>query len=513
MKQNISKKDWNYIQKHGLSIEEINRQLKIINEGLPPVQIIKPAVLNDGIIHLEKKQEEDLLLFFEENKKQFLLQKFVPASGAATRMFKDWIFFHNHYQPGKDYYERFVKKHHLKMFEELDDFLDEFPSFPFYEEVLEIIKNNQPDFFQLDENEQVWEYIHYVLSDDGLGYQFLPKALLIFHRYSQNEKRTALEEHLSEFLNYSVSNKGKLHFTLLPQHVTHFQNLLKKLKEKYPVEVDLSFQKPETDTIMLYLNTGEIVRDKNENIVFRPGGHGSLIENIQDLEADIIYINNIDNVQKGERQELTIRYKKILAAYLIQTKNKIDNYLIQLENEKPIGSDLKEIEDFACNNLNIRFIDGYNTLNNSGKRKYLFYKLNRPVRIAGVVKNTGEPGGGPFWVKNKNGLASLQIVEKTQIDIKTQKEIFEQATHFNPVNLVVNIKDYQNKNFNLKEFINEEAGLVTEKNFEGKPIKVYERPGLWNGAMDNWNTIFIEVPLETFTPVKTVYDLLKPEHQ
>ena len=291
------------------------------------------------------------------------------------------------------------------------------------------------------------------------------------------------------------------------------KNLLKKLKEKYPVEVDLSFQKPETDTIMLYLNTGEIVRDKNDNIVFRPGGHGSLIENIQDLEADIIFINNIDNVQKGQRQELAIRYKKILAAYLMQTKNKIDNYLIQLENEKPIGSDLKEIEDFAYNNLNIRFIDGYDTLNNSGKRKYLFYKLNRPVRIAGVVKNTGEPGGGPFWVKNKNGLASLQIVEKTQIDIKTQKEILEQATHFNPVNLVVNIKDYQNKKFNLKEFINEEVGLVTEKNFEGKPVKVYERPGLWNGAMDNWNTIFIEVPLETFTPVKTVYDLLKPEHQ
>ena len=514
---NFSEKDIAHIQQHGLSIDEVNRQLQILKEGLPPAELIAPAVIGDGIIKLDETQEAYYENLFEQNKNNYRLQKFVPASGAATRMFKDWVFFHQNYRPGRDYYERFVKRHALNMPEYLDDFLDEFAGYAFYQDLMDVIKRQEPGFFQLDENEQAWKYLHYILSEDGLGYAHLPKALLKFHRYGKQETRTALEEQLVESQAYTgnENQKGEVHFSISPQHLQAFTALSGQLQEKYPVEVTHSFQKPSTDAIMMDMATGEIVRDEQGQIVFRPGGHGSLIDNVQDLDAGVIFIKNIDNVQKGDRQKTTIRYKKILAGYLMQLMEQSKKYLEKLKNEKPIHDELQEIEDFASKVLNINFIEGYDTLNNSGKRKYLAYKINRPLRVAGMVKNTGEPGGGPFWAQDQNGLKSLQIVEKAQIDTQNseQKKLLEQSTHFNPVDLVISIKDFEGNKFDLKEFVNEKAAFITEKYYQGNPVKVYERPGLWNGAMDNWNTVFIEVPLETFSPVKTVTDLLKPEHQ
>ncbi len=514
----FSEKDIQHINAHGLSIDEVTRQLNILNKGLPPTKVLAPATIeNKGIIKLDSEQQSFYQNFFEQNKDNFHLQKFVPASGAATRMFKDWVFFYNNYQAGKDYYERFVKKHALNMPEYLNEFLEDFAGYAFYQDLMEIIKIQEPDFFQLDENQQAWKYLHYILTDHGLDYARLPKAFIKFHRYKQNETRTAFEEQLVETMAYTTSKtqQGSVHFSISPRHLQQFENLSQHLQNKYPVQIFHSFQKPETDTVMLDMESGEIVRDKNGKIVFRPGGHGSLIDNIQDLDADLIFVKNIDNVQKGERQNTGIFYKKILAGYLMNITRQAHAYLKKLQNEKPIHEELKAIENFARNTLNINFIEGFDTLNNSGKRKYLFYKINRPIRVAGMVKNTGEPGGGPFWAKDQNELKSLQIVEKAQIDTNNpeQQNILKQATHFNPVDLVLSIKDFEGNKFNLKELVNENAGFVTEKSYEGKPVKVYERPGLWNGAMDNWNTIFIEVPLETFSPVKTVSDLLKPEHQ
>jgi hypothetical protein len=516
--QALTEQDLDYVKQHGLSPEEVQRQIDILKKGLPHTEILAPATINDGIIKLSEEQKKALLQTFETNKNNYTLQKFVPASGAATRMFKDWHFFHQNYQPGRHYYERFVKQNKLKSFEpDLDDFLNDFSGFPFYEDLMQVISENMPGYFQLDENEQAWHLIHYTLSEEGLNYGQKPKALIKFHRYNKNDIRTALEEHLVEADTYTKTNaqEGQVMFSISPQHQKGFEELFDNLKDKYPVATQTSYQKPETDTVMLDLGTGDLVRNENGQLVFRPGGHGSLINNLQDLNADIVFVKNIDNVQKGDRQQITEKYKKILAGYLMDLLEKNKRFLTQLRDEKPIHEDLKAIEDFAKNELNIRFIEGYDTLNNSGKRKYLAYKMNRPIRVAGMVKNTGEPGGGPFWAKDQNGIKSLQIVEKAQIDTNNpeQKAILESATHFNPVDLVLSLKDFEGQKFDLKKFVNEQAGFITEKSYNGRPVKVYERPGLWNGGMDGWNTVFVEVPLDTFTPVKTVTDLLKPEHQ
>ena len=515
---NFSPEDIAQIKDHGLNLEEIQRQIDILNNGLPFTEVIEPATVSNGIVKLDEPAQQFYLDIFEKNKEEYHLQKFVPASGAATRMFKDWVIFHQNYQTRRHYYERFVKQHQLKSMEpDLDDFLNNFPGYAFYQDVMDVIKENLPGYFQLDENEQVWQLIHYTISDEGLGYARKPKAFIKFHRYNKNITKTALEEHLTEAEAYTLTNRQKpnVSFSISPQHQQMFDQLVQQVNRDQAIDISNSYQKPETDTVMLDMATGELVRDETGKLVFRPGGHGSLIDNIQDLNADIIFIKNIDNVQKGEAQQTTVYYKKILAGYMMELLAKIKYYLKILQNEKPVGEALMEIENFALQKLNIRFIEGYDTLNNSGKRRYLAYKLNRPVRVAGMVKNTGEPGGGPFWAKDKNGIKSLQIVEKAQInpDDPQQQSILKQSTHFNPVDLVISIKDFEGNKFNLKEFVNEEAGFVTEKSYNGKPVKVYERPGLWNGAMDGWNTVFIEVPLATFSPVKTVSDLLKPEHQ
>ena len=514
----FSQKDIQQIQTHRLKIEEIQRQINILTNGLPFTEVLEPATIDNGIVKLDETAQQTYFDFFEQNNEQYTLQKFVPASGAATRMFKDWVFFHQNYQPGRHYYERFIRQHQLKnMPEYLDDFLNDFPGYAFYQDVMDVIKASLPDYFQLDENEQAWQLIHFTLSEEGLNYAQKPKAFIKFHRYGKHNIKTALEEHLTEATAYTSTSKQKaqVEFSISPQHKKLFDELTGQADPEHSIDITSSFQKPETDTVMLDLATGGLVRYLNGNLVFRPGGHGSLIDNIQDLDADIIFIKNIDNVQKGTAQETTVRYKKILAGYMMHLIEQNKKYLIQLQKEKPVGEALQEIENFARQKMNIHFIEGYDTLNNSGKRRYLAYKLNRPVRIAGMVKNTGEPGGGPFWAKDMNGIKSLQIVEKAQIntDDPQQQTILNQATHFNPVDLVISIKDFEGNKFNLKEFVNEAAGFVTEKSYNGNPVKVYERPGLWNGAMDGWNTVFIEVPLETFSPVKTVTDLLKPEHQ
>ncbi len=513
----FSNDDIKQITQHGLSPEEVSKQIQMIKKGPTYTSVLAPAKTGDGIIKLTEKEEKHFLDIFEQQKEQYQLQKFVPASGAATRMFKDWVYFYKHYRPGRDYYERFINKHQLTNFEPfLDDFLGNFPGFAFYQDLMDVIQKKLPGFFQLDENEQAWQLIHFTLSNEGLGYITHPKALIKFHRYHKDDIRTALDEQVQEALAYTSTPMQKAHvlFTINPAKQTDFDAHIQNLSQQLPVKIETTVQKPSTDAVMLD-SENMLVRDEKGQIVFRPGGHGSLIYNLQDLDSDIVFIKNIDNVQKGEAQNISTRYKKILAGYLMDLMVQSKKYLTQLRDEKPIHEDLQAIEDFAKNRLNIHFIEGYDTLNNSGKRKYLAYKINRPLRVAGMVKNTGEPGGGPFWAKDKNGLKSLQIVEKAQIDTRQpgQAKALSESTHFNPVDLVLSLKDFEGNKFNLTEYINPEAAIISQKTYGDKPVKIYEHPGLWNGAMDGWNTVFIEVPLETFSPVKTVTDLLKPEHQ
>ncbi len=512
----FSPEDLTQIKRKGISIEELNQQLSLLQKGNQTLHIIKPALIGEGILALTDTQKEKYEKLFDKEKNQYSLEKFVPASGAASRMFKDWIFFLENYTPGKDYYKRFVKKHHLQNMEpEPEAFIDEISSYAFYEELMEVLKENEPGFFQLDENEQVWKLIYYILSEEGLNYKNSPKMLLKFHRYSRNNALTPMEEHAIEATYYTQNNqqKGKVHFSISPSHKNIFEAHKNALSHKYPVEIQFSFQKPETESLMTD-EQGEIIRNKQGEIIFRPGGHGALLHNIQEMDSDIIFIKNIDNVQKGEKKKNTLLNKKILAGKMMELLNLRNHYLNLLDKEKPIGESLKEIENFAKNDLNIRFIEGYDTLNNSGKRKYLYYKLNRPLRVAGMVKNTGEPGGGPFWALDQNGIKSLQIIEKSQINLSdpSQKEVFESSTHFNPVDLVIHIKDHLGKKYDLQEFVNRNTAFISEKTYGSQKVKVYEYPGLWNGSMDGWNTVFIEVPLDTFSPVKTIKDLLKPAH-
>jgi hypothetical protein len=342
--------------------------------------------------------------------------------------------------------------------------------------------------------------------------------LIIFHAYP-NGDRTAFEEQLVEAIAYTEDSnyESRVHFTVSPEYRDKIKNYVEYIKKKYENKVTLfveySVQKKSTQTIAYSLEHDLFVTSGG-NLVFRPGGHGALIENLDDLNGDIVFIKNIDNVVPDYLKPETYLYKRLLGGYLVQLQDQIFDYLKKLENEIE-DSLLEEITNFADEKLHIVMPDSVKAGGTAEKIQFLRSKLNRPIRVCGMVKNQGEPGGGPFWVEDDEANLSLQIVEKAQIDLSDpeQREILEQSTHFNPVDLVCGLRDYTGEPFDLSEFIDEEAGIITEKSLEGKPLKAMELPGLWNGSMAFWNTIFVEVPLITFNPVKTVNDLLRDEHQ
>ncbi len=354
-----------------------------------------------------------------------------------------------------------------------------------------------------------------------MNYGNLPKGLLTFHKYDHHS-RTAVEEHLVEGSGYAA-NKGSvilIHLTVSPEHRNSFDQLLKKVQKKYEdeykvrFEITYSVQKPSTDTLAID-DKNEPFRESDGSLHFRPGGHGALLENLNDIDADIVFIKNIDNVTHDRNKADTIRYKKALAGLLIHYQEKIFNYLNLLEKPKEIsGKMLKEIADFLNEELGTT-VNSRILQHPAEAAVYLFKKLNRPIRVCGMVQNIGEPGGGPFWTLESDGSKSLQIVESSQVNLHDpeQAAILNSSTHFNPVDLVCGIKDFHGRKFNLMEYRDPETGFISKKFKNGKPLKALELPGLWNGSMARWNTIFVEVPINTFTPVKTVYDLLRPEHQ
>ncbi|HPR60726.1 MAG TPA: DUF4301 family protein, partial [Prolixibacteraceae bacterium] len=313
---------------------------------------------------------------------------------------------------------------------------------------------------------------------------------------------------------------AKVHFTVSPEHIDGFNKLLNKVKTDYQkrfgvkFDVSFSFQHPDTDTLAVDKNN-QPFRDENGQLIFRPGGHGALLRNLSELDADVVFIKNIDNVVPDRLKHQTKRYKKALAGMLVSLRNKAFTYLEKLEKTETSIDDelLKSIENFVRKELCIQFEENF--IDKGSKINFLKAKLDRPIRVCGMVKNEGEPGGGPFWAKNPDGSASLQIVEKAQIDLNNpeQAQLFAQSTHFNPVDLICSIKNHKGEKYDLTKYTDPQTGFISIKSKDGAELKALELPGLWNGAMSNWNTVFVEVPAETFNPVKTINDLLRPEHQ
>ncbi len=508
--------DFIKIYNRNVKIETVEFQFNILKNGIPKINLDRAAIKNDGIVTISEDEAKYFSNFYDEKKTNLKLKKFVPASGAASRMFKFLNEFLNEFKHGEESINAYINR---KKDKNLPIFLVAIDKFPFYKDVLEVTKANFLDYNSWEKDSKDFGFIKTMLSQKHFDFANKPKGILPFHQYDDHTA-TAIEEHLNECVFYSTSNeKSFLHFTVSEEHQNDFQNIINDIKEKVEaisnvsINVKYSYQDKATDVIAVDLE-GKPFRDENGNIIFRPGGHGALIQNLNNLNADIVFIKNIDNVIQNHIETIAL-YKKALAGILIQHQEAIFKFMKMLNDSSISNEDLTEIVKYIKSKLNIAIKDDFVKYTKESKIDHLITILNRPIRVCGMVKNEGEPGGGPFWVTDKKGKTFLQIIESSQIDTKDEKQvkIFESATHFNPVDLVCGIKDYNGQKFDLTQYIDANSGFVVEKNQNGKAYKAFELPGLWNGAMAKWLTLFVEVPLITFNPVKTVNDLLKPAHQ
>lgn len=504
----LNEKDLEILNAKGISEEKLAEELEMLKNGFPYLRIEAPATPGNGIFVLTPELEDQSSdLWNQYLDKGGKVLKMVPASGAASRMFKDLFAFVNGKKDKPD--NDFMKK----FFEHIEEFA-----------FFAVLNAKCIELYGLSVDSLVKEkrykdVVKALIEKEGLNYGQLPKALLRFHRVP-GTSRTAIEEHLAEGAQYASGKDGKVrvHFTVSEDHLPlvnlKFEEMKGKLEHEYDVEYELStsVQKPSTDTVAANLD-GTPYREKG-GLFFRPGGHGALIENLNDLDADVIFIKNIDNVVPDARRLDTIRYKKVIGGVLVGIKQKADNYCRLLKKGTPSEAELDEMMDFLHKVLCITH-DSANGMNSEEKAAYIYSKLNRPYRVCGMVKNEGEPGGGPFLAYNPDGTVSPQILESTQIDPKNKEaqKMLKEATHFNPVDLVVCTRDWEGKKFTLPEYVDKATGFISQKSREGVEIKALELPGLWNGAMSDWNTVLVEVPVSTFNPVKTVNDLLRPVHQ
>lgn len=508
MPNTFTEADINQIKEKGISLSEIKNQIKHFKKGFPFLEIVNTATLTKGI---NKISPDSYTKYISEWKEYCstdrTITKFVPASGAASRMFKDLFEFLNTEDEVLD------SKAIITFFENIS-------KFAFFSDLNRAcLENYNKNINQLITDKQYKKIIRTLLTNEGLNYGQLPKGLLKFHSYG-DDSRTPIEEHLVEASFYAKENNStaNLHFTVSPEHHTLFSKLIDKIQSKYENQLNTKFnitfseQKSKTDTIAVDPNN-EPFRD-NGRLFFRPGGHGALLENLNDIDSDIIFIKNIDNVIPDKHKEEEIKFKQIVAGYLISIQKKTFRYLEIIDSGSYTRDILLEILYFVQDQLNVKNPET-KLLEDGELIIYLKTKLNRPIRVCGMVPNIGEPGGGPFFTINNDKTISLQILESSQIDTNNpkSKELFNKGTHFNPVDLVCATKDYKGNKFDLKSFIDINTGFISHKSKNGKELKALELPGLWNGAMSNWNTVFVEVPLSTFNPVKTVNDLLRKEHQ
>ncbi len=499
----FTEQDQDQIVAQGISPEQIDKQINYFVNGFPYLNVIKAATVGDGIVRVDEDQLAAYIHRFDQAAHERQLVKFVPASGAATRMFKSLF-------AALD----------GKSDKATDEVFARMTDFAFYEDLKAAMAAQGQDLDKAVAENDRQTVLSFLLTDKGLEYGNLPKGLLKFHNYPDGP-RTPVEEHLVEGAAYANSDGlVKIHFTVSPEHRDRFEQLIDAQRADYEawlgVTFDISFseQKKSTDTISVNPDNSPF-RNPDGSLLFRPAGHGALIENLNDIDADIVFIKNIDNVVPDEIKEPTITYKKVLASVLLDAQQQIARLQGLLESDEVSDGYVAEADELLRRTLFTLPPDGFESLAKEEKLAYLRKKLNRPVRACGMVKNVGEPGGGPFWARNQDGSTSLQIVESAQIDLSNQeqKSIFDEATHFNPVDLVCGVKDHKGTKFNLTDYRDPQTGFITAKSKDGKDLKAQELPGLWNGAMADWNTIFVEVPLITFNPVKTVNDLLRKEHQ
>ena len=498
----LTQHDLKQIAQKGISEQQIDTQLGQFKTGFPFLKLEAAAAIGKGIIVPTPIESKNYVAAWQQYKAQGKrVVKFVPASGAASRMFKDmFAFVDADYDMPTTPFE--------------NKFFDHIRKFAFYNELdAACQKNNGKDIKTLMAEGNYKAIAANMLKAEGLNYGQLPKGLLLFHNYPEGP-RTPMEEHLVEGAMYAASNgEAFVPFTVSHEHMELFkQKVAEKANfysQKYGIRYDITFseQKPSTDTVAANPD-GTPFRNSDGSLLFRPGGHGALIENLNEIDADIIFVKNIDNVVPDRLKADTVAWKQIIAGLLISLQKKAFEYM-RILDEGATDTQLQEIARFVKDSLCVDPKD------NMVDANYLRNKLNRPMRVCGVVKNVGEPGGGPFLTYNQDGTVSLQILESSQIDKSNTEymDMFTKGTHFNPVDLVCAVKDYQGNPFDLPKFVDKTTGFISQKSKNGKELQALELPGLWNGAMSDWNTIFVEVPLSTFNPVKTVNDLLREQHQ
>jgi len=514
----FAQEDARFVTESGRSVEEVRRQLRLFEHPPESIQLERPCTPGDGIRVLTGGEVQAAHEHWRGACAAGRLRKFVPASGAATRMFKALLAIRSEMP---DEVERAAVAERAAGDDDARAvlaFMEGLHRFAFFEDLVRAMGAHDLDTEALAEQGRFGAIIDYLLGPRGLDYDSLPKGLLAFHRY-EGTRRTAFEEHLVEAAGYVRDQRGlcRLHFTVSPQHRRRFQTLLERVRPAYErdfdarFEVGFSVQKESTDTIAVDLDNRPF-RTDDGGLLFRPGGHGALIENLKDLDADIILIKNIDNVVPDHLKPAVLEWKKVLAGYLVALQQTIFAHVATLGREPAAAASIDDAERFAHDALGVALPA---TGSAAERRAVALRLLNRPIRVCGMVRNTGEPGGGPFWVRGRDGRCSLQIVESAQVkaDSKEQRAIFAASTHFNPVDLVCGVRDWQGRPFDLTRYVDRDAVFLSQKSRNGRPLKALELPGLWNGGMADWTTIFVEVPGITLCPVKTINDLLRPEHQ
>lgn len=470
--------DLQQIRQHGLTVETVEGQIEHFRRGFPFLKVVRAASPGDGVVIPAKADQA--VARYETAARKLRVVKFVPASGAATRMFKELFEFVNDHKRGKG----------------IDTLLQNIEKFAFWPELKALLPANADD-----------KTVVSAIVGKGLEYGSKPKGLVTFHAYPDGARK-AVEEHLVEGAVYACSNgRAQIHFTVSPEHMGGFRELIDErtpgYAKRFGVTYDVSFsvQKPSTDTIAVNPDNTPFRQDDGE-LLFRPAGHGALIENLNDIDADVIFVKNIDNVTTDALRGDTIRSKKVLAGILLDIQQRTFDYLRALDEGK---ADLAQTARFIEQELCVKLPSEYDA-------ELLRMILDRPIRVCGMVRNEGEPGGGPFWVANPNGTQSLQIAESSQI-APSDMHLMQFATHFNPVDLVCGVRDYKGAKFDLRKYTDPSTGFISSKSSGGRELRAQELPGLWNGAMACWNTLFVDVPISTFSPVKVVQDLLRPQHQ